>query len=168
MCLGVFLLGFILPGTLCTSRTSLTISFPMLGKFSATVSSNIFSGPFSLFSSECYNVSLVCLMLSQSTPVTLAWRIPRMGESGRLQSMGSLGVRHDWANLLSLFTFVHWRGRWQLTPVFLLENPRDRGAWWAAVYGVSQSRTWLKWLSSSSSSSSPFNEKYFFFFFFWY
>ena len=34
-----------------------------------------------------------------------------------------------------------------------LENPRDRGAWWAAVYGVEQSRTWLKWLSSSSSNS---------------
>ena len=33
-----------------------------------------------------------------------------------------------------------------------LENPRDRGAWWAAIYGVSQSRTRLKWLSSSSSS----------------
>ena len=33
-----------------------------------------------------------------------------------------------------------------------LENPRDRGAWWAAVYGVAQSRTWLKRLSSSSSS----------------
>ena len=33
-----------------------------------------------------------------------------------------------------------------------LENPRDRGAWWAAVYGVAQSWTWLKWLSSSSSS----------------
>ena len=32
-----------------------------------------------------------------------------------------------------------------------LENPRDRGAWWAVVYGVTQSRTWLKWLSSSSS-----------------
>ena len=30
-----------------------------------------------------------------------------------------------------------------------LENPRDGGAWWAAIYGVSQSRTWLKWLSSS-------------------
>ena len=28
-----------------------------------------------------------------------------------------------------------------------LENPRDGGAWWAAVYGVAQSRTWLKWLS---------------------
>ena len=35
-----------------------------------------------------------------------------------------------------------------------LENPRDRGAWWAAVYGVAQSRTQLKWLSSSSSSLS--------------
>ena len=31
-----------------------------------------------------------------------------------------------------------------------LENPRDRGTWWAAVYGAVQSRTWLKWLSSSS------------------
>ena len=35
-----------------------------------------------------------------------------------------------------------------------LENPRDGGAWWAAFYGVAQSRTWLKLLSSSSSSSS--------------
>ena len=35
-----------------------------------------------------------------------------------------------------------------------LENPRDRGAWWAAVYGVAQSRTRLEWLSISSSSSS--------------
>ena len=35
-----------------------------------------------------------------------------------------------------------------------LENPRDSGAWWAAVYGVAQSQTWLKWLSSSSSSST--------------
>ena len=34
-----------------------------------------------------------------------------------------------------------------------LENPRDSGAWWAAVYGVSQSQTWLKWLSRSSSMS---------------
>ena len=35
-----------------------------------------------------------------------------------------------------------------------LENPRDRGAWWAAIYGVAQSQTWLQRLSSSSSSSS--------------
>ena len=40
-----------------------------------------------------------------------------------------------------------------------LENPRDGGAWWAAVYGVAQSRTHLKRLSSSSSSSMPFTKK---------
>ena len=48
MCLSVFLLGFTLPGTLCDSRTWLTISYPMLGNFSTLISSNIFSGPFSL------------------------------------------------------------------------------------------------------------------------
>ena len=36
-----------------------------------------------------------------------------------------------------------------------LENPRDGGAWWAAVYGVAQSQTRLKWRSSSSSSRNP-------------
>ena len=39
-----------------------------------------------------------------------------------------------------------------------LENPRDREAWWAAVYGVAQSRTRLKRLSSSSSSCSMFKQ----------
>ena len=85
---------------------------------------------------------------------TLAWRIPGMEEPGRLQSMGSLGVRHDWATSLSLFTFRHWRREWQPTPVFLPGESQGRGAWWAAIYGVAQSRTRLKWLSSSSSSSS--------------
>ena len=37
---------------------------------------------------------------------TLAWQIPWTEEPGRLQSMGSLGVGHDWATLLSLFTFI--------------------------------------------------------------
>ena len=115
--------------------------------------------------------------------------------------MGSLRVGHDCATSLSLFTFMHWRRKWQLTPGFLpgesqgrgslvgcstwgrsesdtterlhfhfslsctgeghgnplqcscLENPRDGGAWWAAIYGVTQSRTPLKRLSSSSSNS---------------
>ena len=85
--------------------------------------------------------------------ISLAWKIPWTEEPGRLQSMGSLRVGHDWETLLSLFTFMHWRRKWQPTPVFLPENPRDGGAWWAAVYGVTQSWTRLKWLSSSSSSS---------------
>ena len=55
---------------------------------------------------------------------------------------------------LSNFTFMHWRRKWQPTPVFLLGDPRDGGAWWAAVYGVAQSRTQLKQLSSSSSNQS--------------
>ena len=113
----------------------------------------------------------------------LAWKIPWTEEPGGLQSMGSLRVGHDRATSLSLSTFMHWRKKWQLTPVFLpgesqgrgnlvgcclwgrtesdmterlhfhfplscigerngnplqcscLENPRDGGAWWAAVYG---------------------------------
>ena len=60
---------------------------------------------------------------------TLAWKIPWMKEPGSLQSMGSLGVGHDCETSLSLFTFLHWRRKWQPTPVFCLENPRDGGAW---------------------------------------
>ena len=84
---------------------------------------------------------------------TLAWKIPWTEEPGRLQSMGSRRVVHDCATSLPLFTFMHWRRKWQPTPVFFscLENPRDGGAWWAAIYGVAQSRTRLKRLSSSSS-----------------
>ena len=49
---------------------------------------------------------------------TLAWKIPWMEEPGRLQSMGSLRVGCGWATSLSLFTFMHWRRKWQPTPVF--------------------------------------------------
>ena len=82
---------------------------------------------------------------------TLAWKIPWTEKPGRLQSMGSLRVGHDWATSLSPFTFMHWRRKWQPTPVFLPGESQGRGAWWAAIYGVTQSRTWLKRLSSSSS-----------------
>ena len=47
---------------------------------------------------------------------------------------------------------MHWRRKWQPTPVFLPGESQDGGAWWAAVYGVAQSQTQLKRLSSSSSS----------------
>ena len=67
VCLGVFLLGLILPGTFCASWTWLTISFPMFGKFSAIIYSNIFSGPFSVSSGTPIMQILVCLMLSQKS-----------------------------------------------------------------------------------------------------
>ena len=50
---------------------------------------------------------------------TLAWKILWTEEPGRLQSMGSLRVGQDSATSLSLFTFMHWRRKWQPTPVFL-------------------------------------------------
>ena len=59
---------------------------------------------------------------------TLAWRIPWVEEPGGLQSMGSLRVRHDWEASLSLFTFMHWRTRWQPTPVFLPGESPGRGS----------------------------------------
>ena len=80
-----------------------------------------------------------------------AWKIPWTEEPGGLQSMGSLRVGHDWATSLSLFTFMHWRRKWQPTPVFLPGESQGRGAWWAAVSGVTESRTQVKRLSSSSS-----------------
>ena len=61
---------------------------------------------------------------------TFAWKIPWTEEPGRLQSMGSLRVRHDWATSLSLFTFMHWRRRWQPTPVFL---PGESQGWGSLV-----------------------------------
>ena len=59
---------------------------------------------------------------------TLSWKIPWMEEPGRLESMGSLRVGHNWATLLSLFTFMHWRRKWQPTPVFLPEESQGRGS----------------------------------------
>ena len=58
----------------------------------------------------------------------LAWKIPWTGEPGRLQSMGSLRVGHDWATSLSLFTFMHWRRKWHPTPVFLPGESQERGS----------------------------------------
>ena len=54
---------------------------------------------------------------SHSSP--LAWRIPWTEGPGELLSMGSLRVRHDWVTSLSIFTFMHWRRKWQPTPVSL-------------------------------------------------
>ena len=59
---------------------------------------------------------------------TLAWKIPWTEEPGRLQSMGSQRVGHDWATSLSLFTFMHWRRKWQPTLVFLPEESQGRGS----------------------------------------
>ena len=81
---------------------------------------------------------------------TLAWKLPWMEEPGRLQSMGSLRVGYDWATSLSLFLSCIGEGNGNPLQCSCLENPKDGGASWAAVYGrVTQSWTQLKRLSSS-------------------
>ena len=85
----------------------------------------------------------------QPTPVLLPGKSHgRRSLVGRLQSMGWLRVGHNWAASLSRI------GEGSGNPLqgFCLENLRDGGAWWVAVYGVAQSRTQLAWLSSSSSN----------------
>ena len=58
----------------------------------------------------------------------LAWKIPWTEEPGGLQSMGSLRVRDDRVTSLSLFTFLHWKRKWQPTPVFLPGESQGRGS----------------------------------------
>ena len=67
------------------------------------------------------------LFCGSGTPLqSSCLEIPWTEEPGKLQSTGSLTVRHDWATSLSLFTFMHWRRKWQPTPVFL---PRESQGW---------------------------------------
>ena len=80
-------------------------------------------------------VILICISL-----ITLAWRIPWMEEPGGLQAMGSL--RHDWVTSLSLFTFMHWRRKWQPAPVFLPGESQGRGSLMGChLWGCAESDT---------------------------
>ena len=85
---------------------------------------------------------------------TLAWKIPWTEEPGRLQSMGSLRVRHNWATSLSLFTFMHWRRKWQPTPVFFPGESQG----WGSLVGC---RLWGRrvghdWVTSLSLFTFPY------------
>ena len=97
----------------------------------------------------CYFLTVLDLNVAQVAPSeksvaphssTLAWKIPWTEEPGRLQSVGSLRVGCDLTTSLSRIG----EGNGNPLQCSSLENPRDRGAWWAAVYGVAQSQTRLK------------------------
>ena len=83
---------------------------------------------------------------------TLAWKIPWTEEPGRLQSMGS--GKSDTTERRHFHFSLSCIGEGNGNPLqcSCQETPRDGEAWWAAVYGVAQSQTRLKRLSSSSSS----------------
>ena len=101
---------------------------------------------------ECSNYHTIALSI-------LAWKIPWTEEPGKLQFMGSLRVGHNWATSLSFSLSSIGEGNGNPLQYSCLENPRDEGGWWAAIYGVAQSRTRLKRLSSSSSKKEAIWEK---------
>ena len=77
-------------------------------------------------------------------PSSQGWRIPWTEEPGGLQSRGLLRVGHDRSDFTHFSLSCIGEGNGNPLQCFCLENPRDGGAWWAAVYGVTQSRTQLK------------------------
>ena len=125
---------------------------------------NVSSDSLPIFQSGCFiflllsYLSIFCILntstLSEkamaSHSSSLAWKIPWTEEPGMLQSIGLQRVGHDWAISLSCIG----EGNGNPLQYSCLENPRDGGAWWAAVYGVAQSWTRLQRRSSSSSSST--------------
>ena len=90
---------------------------------------------------------------------TLAWKIPWMEEPGRLQSMGSRRVGHNWTTSLFHFSLsCIGEGNGNPLQCSCLENPRDGRPWWAAIYGDARSWTRLKRLSSSSTKIQLFSK----------
>ena len=107
-------------------------------------------GTFTLY---IYSLLYLCLEKAMAThSSTLAWKIPGTEEPGSLQSMGLLRVgQTEWLHFHFSLSCIG-EGNGNPLQCSCLENPRDWGAWWAAVYRVAPSRTRLKRLSSSSSS----------------
>ena len=110
-------------------------------------------------------------MTPHSSP--LAWKIPWTKEHGGLQSMGSRRVGHDWATSLSLFTFVHWRRKWQPTLVFLPGESQGRGSlgglpslglhrvghdWSDLAAAADEVLLWVFWISGFQSAEWSDNE----------
>ena len=101
--------------------------------YSPCLTSSLNTVNFVLFSVYSGGMSELCPTVEKEMAThssTLGWKIPWMEEPGRLQSMGSGRVRHDWATSLSLFTFMHWRRKCQPTPVFL---PGESQGWGSLV-----------------------------------
>ena len=92
---------------------------------------------------------------------TLAWKIPWMEKPGRLHAGHEVAKSQTWlSDLTFTFHFPALEKEMATHSSSCLENPRDGGAWWAAVYAVAQSRTQLKWLSSSSSIPFLYPQQY--------
>ena len=115
-------------------NSSTGIPSPPLSLFIVMLSKAHLTSHSRMSGSRCYMSAIVWYFEHSSEKAmaphssTLAWKIPWKEEPVRLQSMGSLRVRQDWATSLSLFTFMHWRRQWQPTPVFLPGEFQGRGS----------------------------------------
>ena len=121
-------------------RPNKYLSYLMMGIYQLANDKNTWINRYTYFRNLCVTMwilvpkSKYCHIVSLSEKAmaphssTLAWQIPWTEEPGKLQSKGSLRVGHDWATSLSLSTFMHWRRRWQPTPVFLLGESQGRGS----------------------------------------
>ena len=107
----------------CGSRLKASLARYVLWSFSSSV---LFPQRRMFIFVRDYSVFLEKAMASHSS--TISWKIPWTEEPGGLQSMQSLRVGHNWATLLSLFTFMHWRRKCQPTPVFLLGESQGWGS----------------------------------------
>ena len=105
-----------------------------------------------IYSKYCWLSGLLEKALAPHSS-TLTWKIPWTEKPGRLQSMGLLRVGHDWATSLSFSLSCIGEGNGNPPQCSCLENPRDGGAWWAAVYGVAQSQTDRSDLAAAAAAS---------------
>ena len=88
---------------------------------------------------------------------TLAWKIPWTEKPGGLQSMGSLRLGHNWVTWLSLFTFMHWRRKWQPTPVFLPGESQGRKP--GGLPSVGSHRVRHDWRDLTAAAADLFRER---------
>ena len=111
---------------ICSLKGVLNMLFEFLCNISHQPSVYIYEYP--VLKSWALGKAMEKAMATHSS--TLAWKIPWMEEPVGLQSMGLRGVGHDWATSLSLFTFMHWRRKWEPTPVVL---PGESQGWGSLV-----------------------------------
>ena len=110
--------------------------------------------PFWLCLPEFFTLQNVSFMEKAMAPhsSTLAWKIPWTEEPGRLQSMGSRRIGHDWATSLSFFTFMLWRRKWQPTPVFLPGESQG----WGSLLSMGSHRVGHDWSDLAVAAAASF------------
>ena len=86
---------------------------------------------------------------------TLAWKIPWMEEPGRLQSMGSRRVGCNWATSLSLFTFMHWRRKWQPTLAWRIPGMGEPGG----LPSLGSHRVGHDWSDLAAAAAAPLMDR---------